>query len=140
MALDNENVKAGEPDKGQDRLLWVRPEIRPSGDQTGAQDGHSHHFVPLVDVLAQLPDRNITLVLTRPPYLIAGFFSIAVSLTSGRYNERTWHITGCKLFAVLGFVIAPATLNVGARYAAMVIFTIGTYVRFRFRHSGAGVH
>lgn len=72
-------------------------------------------------------DRTITLVLTCPPYLIAGFFSIAVSLTSGKWNERTWHITGCKLFAILGFVLAPATLNVGVRYAAMCIFTIGTY-------------
>lgn len=87
-------------------------------------------------------NQTITLVLTCPPYLVAGFFSIAVckysllsrlglplrsssALTSGKYNERTWHITGCKLFAILGFALAPATLNVGVRYAAMCIFTIG---------------
>jgi hypothetical protein len=57
----------------------------------------------------------ITLVLICPPYLIAGVFSITVSLTSGKWNERTWHITCCKALAILGFALAPATLNVGVR-------------------------
>ncbi|RSH79686.1 uncharacterized protein EHS24_009338 [Apiotrichum porosum] len=69
----------------------------------------------------------ITLCLTCPPYLMAGAFTMVVSLSSGKYNERTWHITVCKIIAIIGFVLAPATLNTGVRYFAMCVFTIGTY-------------
>ncbi len=72
-------------------------------------------------------NQTITLVLTMPPYLIAGFISVGVSLSSGKFNERTWHITICKAVAIVGFVVAPATLNTAGRYTAMCIFTIGTY-------------
>ena len=70
---------------------------------------------------------TITLVLTCPPYVIAGAISIAVSWSSGRFNERTWHITISKLVALVGFVLACTTMNVGARYFAMCVFTVGTY-------------
>ena len=46
---------------------------------------------------------------------------------SGKFNERTWHITASKAVAVVGFAIAPAVSNIAARYFAMVVFTIGTY-------------
>ena len=86
-------------------------------------------------------NRTITLVLTCPPYLIAGVFSVAASVSSGRFNERTWHITVCKAIAILGFVLAPATMSTpvrcvlwlsdrsrastdpNSRYVAMCIFT-----------------
>lgn len=42
-------------------------------------------------------------------------------------NERTWHITVAKAVAILGFVLACATLNVGARYFAMCAFATGVY-------------
>jgi hypothetical protein len=61
---------------------------------------------------------TITLVLTCPPYLIAGAVTIAVSWSSGKFNERTWHITISK---------AVANIGVAGRYVAMIIFTIGTY-------------
>ncbi|KAJ6436151.1 ATP-dependent DNA helicase PIF1 [Purpureocillium lavendulum] len=72
---------------------------------------------------------TVTLVLTCPPYLIAGAVTILVSWSSGRFNERTWHITASKAVAVVGFVAAAAAApgDVAGRYAAMVIFTIGTY-------------
>ncbi|RKL23227.1 hypothetical protein BFJ68_g1433 [Fusarium oxysporum] len=70
---------------------------------------------------------TITLVLTCPPYLIAGASTILVSWMSGKYNERTWHITASKTVAVIGFASAAATLNTAGRYVCMVIFTIGTY-------------
>lgn len=70
---------------------------------------------------------TITLVLTCPPYLIAGAVTILVSWSSGKMNERTWHITVSKAVAVIGFVAAAATLNTVGRYISMVIFTIGTY-------------
>lgn len=70
---------------------------------------------------------TITLILTCPPYLIAGAVTVLVSWSSGKFNERTWHITISKAVAVVGFVAAAATLNTVGRYISMVIFTIGTY-------------
>ncbi|KAF3040742.1 hypothetical protein E8E12_008578 [Didymella heteroderae] len=72
-------------------------------------------------------NRTITLVLTCPPYLLSAFVSVAVSWSSGRFNERTWHITASKAVAIVGFMIGTLTLNVGARYFAMVLFVGATY-------------
>lgn len=71
--------------------------------------------------------QTITLVLVCPPYLIAGFSTLLVSWMSGRFNERTWHITVSKCVATAGFVAAVATNSVAGRYVAMIIFSIGTY-------------
>ncbi|KAK8912511.1 MFS transporter prlL [Metarhizium anisopliae] len=71
--------------------------------------------------------RTLTLVLTCPPYLIAGAVTIAVSWSSGKMNERTWHITISKAVATAGFAACAATINLPARYVSMVIFTVGTY-------------
>ncbi|KAI8313481.1 putative transporter [Colletotrichum sp. SAR11_59] len=70
---------------------------------------------------------TITLVLTCPPYLIAGAASVLVSWSSGRYNERTWHITVSKIVASIGFAVATSTMNIGAWYFAMVLFVGATY-------------
>lgn len=67
----------------------------------------------------------MTLVLTCPPYLLAGLVTLGISYSSGRFNERTWHITVSKTIAIIGFAIAPATLNTGVRYFAMCVFTLG---------------
>jgi hypothetical protein len=71
--------------------------------------------------------KTITLVLTCPPYLIAGAVTIAVSWSSGKFNERTWHITISKAVATFGFGLACADIGTAGRYVAMIIFTIGTY-------------
>lgn len=70
---------------------------------------------------------TITLVLTCPPYLLATFTSVAVSWSSGHFNERTWHVTISKLLAIAGFAVACGTLNIGARYFAMILFVAATY-------------
>ena len=70
---------------------------------------------------------TITLVLTCPPYLVSGFFGYLVGWTSGKFNERTWHITLSMGAALIGFVISCATLNVGARYLACFLFASGAY-------------
>ena len=74
----------------------------------------------------KLPETQ-TLLLVCPPYLLATFATIFVSWTSGKYNERTWHITISKLVAVTGFIVAPAVGSTVGRYIGMVIFCIGTY-------------
>ncbi|KAJ0107089.1 hypothetical protein J7T55_006969 [Diaporthe amygdali] len=70
---------------------------------------------------------TVTLVLTCPPYLFGAFTSIAVSWSSGHFNERTWHVTLSKAIAIAGFVLAMATYNIGARYFSMFVFIGATY-------------
>ncbi|KAL2872994.1 hypothetical protein SGCOL_011869 [Colletotrichum sp. CLE4] len=70
---------------------------------------------------------TITLVLTCPPYILAGIMSIVVSHSSGRFNERTWHTTVSKLIACAGFAMAVATLNTTVRYVGIMIFVGATY-------------
>jgi MFS family permease len=72
-------------------------------------------------------NKTITLVLTCPPYLVSGVVSYLAGLSSGRFNERTWHITACMGAAVVGFVISCATLNVAARYISCFLFASGAY-------------
>lgn len=90
-----------------------------------AANGFKNFFPTVVQTLGF--GQTVTLVLTCPPYLIAGAVTILVSWSSGRFNERTWHITISKAVATIGFVAACATLDTAGRYVAMVIFTIGTY-------------
>ncbi|CAM1507733.1 Fc.00g045810.m01.CDS01 [Cosmosporella sp. VM-42] len=70
---------------------------------------------------------TITLVLTCPPYIVAGIMSIIVSYSSGRFNERTWHTTISKGIAIIGFAMSVATLNIAVRYVGIVIFVGATY-------------
>jgi multisubunit Na+/H+ antiporter MnhG subunit len=42
-------------------------------------------------------------------------------------HERTWHITGGLLIAIVGFVIAASSMNTAARYLACFIFPVGAY-------------
>lgn len=72
-------------------------------------------------------NRTITLVLTCPPFLLAGVAGIMTGWSSGRMHERTWHITVGLLVAVVGFVIAASTLDTAGRYVACFIFPIGAY-------------
>lgn len=70
---------------------------------------------------------TITLVLTCPPYLTAGAVAITLGWSSGRANERTWHISASMAIAIVGFVISCITLNVAARYVSTFLFTWGAY-------------
>jgi nitrate/nitrite transporter NarK len=59
---------------------------------------------------------TITLVLTAPPSLVAGVVGIGIGISSGKFNDRTWHITAMMGIAVVGFAISAATLNTAARW------------------------
>lgn len=63
-----------------------------------------------------------TLALTCPPYLLAAIMAIVMSYTSGRYNERTWHITVFKCIIIVGFIIPAVTTNIAARMVAIFMF------------------
>ncbi|CAG8979848.1 hypothetical protein HYALB_00002620 [Hymenoscyphus albidus] len=90
-----------------------------------AANGFKNFFPTVVETLGY--NQTITLVLTCPPYLIAGFFTIGVSWLSGKLNERTWHITVSKAVAIVGFVLGAVTTNLGVKYFSMIVFCIGTY-------------
>lgn len=109
-------------DAAKDKKLWLLAFMQ---HMHLAANGFKNFFPTAVATLGF--NRTVTLVLTCPPYLVAGAVSIAWSWSSGRYNERTWHITIAKLVAITGFVMGCATLNTAARYVAMVVFSIGTY-------------
>jgi hypothetical protein len=109
-------------DAAKDKKLWLFAFMQ---HMHLAANGFKNFFPTAVETLGF--DRTITLVLTCPPYLVAGAISIAWSYSSGRFNERTWHITAAKCIAIVGFVLGAATLNTAARYTSMVIFSIGTY-------------
>jgi MFS family permease len=70
---------------------------------------------------------TITLVLTCPPYLVSGFFGYLAGLSSGKHNERTWHITAGMGIALVGYIISCATLNTAARYISCFLFASGAY-------------
>lgn len=70
---------------------------------------------------------TVTLVMTCPPFLFAGAAGILFGWSSGRYHERTWHITTGLSIAIVGFVIAASTLNTAGRYIACFIFPVGAY-------------
>lgn len=59
-----------------------------------AANGFKNFFPTVVETLGF--NETVTLVLTCPPYLLAGAITIAVSWSSGKLNERTWHITISK--------------------------------------------
>lgn len=65
--------------------------------------------------------------MTCPPYLVACLTAMGVSISSGHFNERTWHLTLLKTLAAVGFALAAATLNASVRYFAAFVFIIGTW-------------
>ncbi|KAL8369832.1 hypothetical protein RB595_000261 [Gaeumannomyces hyphopodioides] len=70
---------------------------------------------------------TVTLLMTCPPFIVAGVFGILFGWSSGRLHERTWHVTAGLGMAVVGFAIAASTLTVAGRYTACFIFAAGAY-------------
>lgn len=70
---------------------------------------------------------TITLVLTCPPFILAGIAGILTGWSSGRLHERTWHITVGLAVAIVGFAIAASNMNTASRYVACFIFPVGAY-------------
>lgn len=87
--------------------------------------GFNNFFPTVVGALGFNP--TLTLVLTCPPFLVSGLFGYFWGVSSGRLNERTWHITGGMGLAIVGFVVSCATLNTAARYVSCFLFASGAY-------------
>ncbi|KAJ5692610.1 hypothetical protein N7462_002033 [Penicillium macrosclerotiorum] len=64
---------------------------------------------------------TISLLLTAPPYILAGIVYYVVMFYSDRKNTVYPIIIGCIAISIGMYIIPMATLNVGARYFAMMI-------------------
>ncbi|KAL3429772.1 major facilitator superfamily domain-containing protein [Aspergillus tetrazonus] len=121
-ARQQSSTMRGLKEAASDPRLWLFASMQ---HMHLAANGFKNFFPTAVETLGF--NTTVTLVLTCPPYLVAGAGSVFWSWNSGRMNERTWHITIAKSLAIIGFVLGCATLNTAARYTAMIIFAIGTY-------------
>ncbi|KAJ0336921.1 hypothetical protein COL922a_007377 [Colletotrichum nupharicola] len=119
---ESKGAMAGLKQAVRDPRLWLLAFIQ---NMHLSACGFNNFFPTVIGSLGF--NSTITLVLTCPPYLVSGFFGYMVGLSSGKYNERTWHITGCMGLAIVGFVISCATLNTAARYVSCFLFASGAY-------------
>ncbi|KIY72966.1 retrograde regulation protein 2 [Cylindrobasidium torrendii FP15055 ss-10] len=71
--------------------------------------------------------RNITYVLTAPPYLVCCVAMIVNGWHSDKTRERYWHIVTPLCFTVIAHVIAVATTNTAGRYVAMMLMPGSIY-------------
>ncbi|KAK2731097.1 major facilitator superfamily transporter [Colletotrichum kahawae] len=67
------------------------------------------------------------LLLTAPPYFVSGFLGIPFAWSSGRFNERTWHITAGLSVAIVGFAMTCGSQNNAVRYTATFLYATGAY-------------
>jgi len=87
--------------------------------------GFNSFFPTVVKTLGY--STTVTLVITCPPYLCAGIFSVALAWSSGRRNEKSWHITGGMIVALVGFIMAASSLNTAVRFISLFLFATGAY-------------
>lgn len=83
-------------------------------------DSFKNFFPSMIKTLGF--NTTITLVLTCPPYVVSMIISPILCWSSGRRNERTWHIIGATVVVIAGFIIAAARTDIAARYVGVVIF------------------
>jgi len=66
-------------------------------------------------------NRTNTLLLCAPPWVFATLVAFAITRHSDKTGERFWHIAIPMMFGIVGFAIAAATLNTGARYLSLFL-------------------
>ncbi|KAK6909495.1 hypothetical protein I203_103514 [Kwoniella mangroviensis CBS 8507] len=85
-------------------------------------------------------DNIITLVLTAPPYILVCFFFYGLSWYSDRNGKIYLPIVICLSIGILTYVIAVATLNIGARYFAIMLTPICNVVPQLFIYNTLSLH
>lgn len=83
----------------------------------------SNFFPSIVQTLGF--NRVDTLLLTVPPYMVALVLSIGNNWSADRLRNSSFHIMWPLAAAIVGFVVAAASLNTGARYFAMILMVAG---------------
>jgi len=87
------------------------------------------NFFP--SVVKTLGYNNVkTLLLTAPPYVLAVAVTYANAAHADKTGERFWHIAGPLSFAIIAYIIAATTLNLAARYIAMMLMVPSVYSAF----------
>ncbi|KAK0642834.1 putative transporter [Lasiodiplodia hormozganensis] len=66
-----------------------------------------------------------TLLLTVPPYIISLTVTIFNNKSADHFHNSSFHVMWPLAMAIVGFVVAAATLNTGARYFAMILMVVG---------------
>ncbi|GKT97488.1 MFS transporter [Colletotrichum tofieldiae] len=61
------------------------------------------------------------------PYFVSGFLGIPFAWSSGKLNERTWHITAGLSLAIVGFAMTCGSTNNAVRYTATFLYATGAY-------------
>lgn len=118
----NKGARAGFMQAVRDPRLWLFTFMQ---NCHLSATGFNSFFPTVVRTLGF--SRTMTLVLTCPPYLVSALACLATGISSGKFNERTWHITGGMVVAMIGFITASCTMNVAARYTACFLFASGCY-------------
>lgn len=119
---DSKGARAGFAQAVRDPRLWLLTFMQ---NCHLSATGFNSFFPTVVRTLGF--SRTLTLVLTCPPYLFSALACVLTGLSSGKFNERTWHITGGMVVAMAGFILASCTMNVAARYTACFLFASGCY-------------
>ncbi|PYI17885.1 MFS general substrate transporter [Aspergillus japonicus CBS 114.51] len=83
------------------------------------QGSIANYFPTLVSSLNF--SETVSLLLTAPPYILAGAVYYGIMFHSDRRNTVYPLILGCIGIAIAMYVILLATLNIGARYFAMML-------------------
>ncbi|KAJ5999586.1 hypothetical protein N7451_007396 [Penicillium sp. IBT 35674x] len=83
------------------------------------QGSIANYFPTLVDSLGF--SDTISLLLTAPPYILAGMVYYAIMFYSDRKNKVFPLILMCIAISIVMYIIPMTTLNVGARYFSMMI-------------------
>lgn len=84
-----------------------------------AQGSIANYFPTLVGSLGY--SHTVSLLLTAPPYVLAGFVYFGITFYSDRKNTVYPIILVCIAIAMSMYIIPMATLNVPARYFSMMI-------------------
>ncbi|KAK5046637.1 hypothetical protein LTR84_007398 [Exophiala bonariae] len=86
-----------------------------------------NNFFPTIVASLGFKSKITALLLTAPPYFVSGLLGVPFAWSSGRFNERTWHITGGFGLAVIGFAMSCASMNNAVRYTSTFLYATGAY-------------
>ncbi|KAI8263722.1 fungal specific transcription factor domain protein [Colletotrichum sp. SAR11_239] len=87
--------------------------------------GVTNFFPPVFATLGY--SRTVTYALTAPPFILCCATMLANGFHSDRAGERYWHVVAPLGVTLAANVIAVSTLNVGARYTAMMLMPASFY-------------
>ncbi|KAL1953774.1 hypothetical protein VTO42DRAFT_2271 [Malbranchea cinnamomea] len=72
-------------------------------------------------------DRNTTYALTAPPFILCVICMLINGFHSDRTQERFYHIAGPLVITLVANIIAVSTVNIAARYVAIMLLPASFY-------------